>query len=329
MLAVITGATGLVGANLAEALLAAGHRVRATRRATSRLDHVEDLDVDWVEADLHDAEALTRAFDGADAVFHCAAAVTVRDVPPPWVITTNVEGTGNVLRAVRDAGAGRLLYCSSTVTVGISEDGELCDESSPWNLREYGLDDGYATTKYQAELLVRGMAAEGMDVVTVNPGFMFGPRDVRPSSGELIVNVARGTVPGNTPGLNNFVDVRDVCRGMIAAWEKGRAGERYILGHRNMSYRAIFETIAEVAGVRPPSFAVPEWASVVAGWGGDAYQRITDRDAPVNSATIRWAYCKGFKFSSDKARAELGYEPGPIEPAIADAIAWFKARGML
>jgi len=262
-------------------------------------------------------------------VFHCAAAVTVRDVPPPWVITANVEGTGNVLRAVRDAGAGRLVYCSSTVAVGISEDGEPCTEDTRWNLREYGLDDGYATTKYQAELLARAMASEGMDVVIVNPGFMFGPRDVRPSSGELIVNVVRGTVPAYTPGCNNFVDVRDVCRGMIAAWENGRSGERYILGHRNMSYRAIFETIAEVAGVRPPRFAVPEWASVIAGWGGDFWQRVTDRDAAVNSATIRWAYCEGFKMSSDKARKELGYEPGPIEPAIADAIAWFRQQDML
>lgn len=329
MLAAITGATGLVGANLAEALLAAGHRVRATRRATSRLEHVADLDIQWVEAPLSDTEALTRTFDGADAVFHCAAAVTVRDEAPPWVIAANVEGTGNVLRAFHDAGAGRLVHCSSTVAVGLSEDGQPCDEGARWNFREYGLDDGYATTKYQAELLVRAAAAEGMDAVIVNPTFMFGPRDARPSSGEMILSVARGAVPGHPPGVNNFVDVRDVCRGMIAAWERGRAGERYILGGHNMRYEEIFRAIAGVVGVRPPRLAVPWVLSAIGGWGGDLYQQLTGRDAPLNSATVRWGYCDAYKFTHARARDELGYQPGPVEPAIADAVAWFRQRGML
>ncbi len=318
-----------MGANLARALAADGHRVRATRRASSRVDHLADLDVEWVEAHLGDPEGLARAFEGADVVFHCAAAVTVRDEAPPQVIAANVEGTGNVLRALLQAGAGRLVHCSSAVTIGLSEDGKPSDEGARFNFREYGLDDGYTTTKYQAELLVKAAAAEGVDAVIVNPTYMFGPYDARPSSGQLIVDVVRGRIPGYTGGANNFVDVRDVARGMILAWERGVAGERYILGHEDVSYREIFRRIAQVAGVKPPGVAVPRFAAQLAGLGGDLYQALTGRDADLNSATVRWAYATNFTFTSARARRELGYSPGPIEPAIAAAVDWFRGAGML
>ena len=195
-LAGVTGVTGLLGANLAKALLEAGHRVRATRRHTSRADHLRDLAVEWVDADLGDTAGLTRAFHGCDVVFHVAALVSVRRAPTPELVTTNVEGTRHVLAAVQAARVPRLVHCSTVGAVGLSEDGSPCTEESRWTFAERGMSDGYVETKRRAEQLVREAAAAGLDAVIVNPSYMFGPYDARPSSGKMIVSVVRGKVPG-------------------------------------------------------------------------------------------------------------------------------------
>jgi dihydroflavonol-4-reductase len=158
---------------------------------------------------------------------------------------------------------------------------------------------------------------------------MFGPYDARPSSGRMILDVARGRVPGWTPGLNNFVDVRDVARGMIAAWQKGARGERYILGGENLTYKDIFERIARAAGTDPPRRAAPRWAATLLGWVGDVVERVRDREPFINSVAVSYGYLTSFQFTSEKAKRVLGYETGPIETAIRDAIAWFREHGML
>jgi dihydroflavonol-4-reductase len=328
-LAVITGASGLLGGNLAAELLAAGHRVRATRRGSTKIAHLDDLAIDWADADLASPRALTEAFRGADVVFHCAAQVGVRKGVSPAMRDANVTGTANVLAAVRAAKVARLVHTSSVVAVGLSDDGSPCTEEARWNFDERGLDDGYAITKRQAEELVLAAAGDGLDAVAVNPTYMFGPRDARPSSGQLIVDVARRKVPGWTPGYNNFVDVRDVARGMIAAWQRGRRGERYILGGHNMTYRAIMQTIAEVAGVKPPRLGMPRPLAALAGRLGDLAERVLARDPLITSTTVRYAYTEGFQFASDKAVAQLGYTISPVEPAIRDAIEWFRGHRML
>ncbi|MCE9575481.1 MAG: NAD-dependent epimerase/dehydratase family protein [Deltaproteobacteria bacterium] len=324
--AVITGASGLLGGNLAAALLAAGHTVRATRRRSTKVDHLADLAIEWVDGDLGDAGALTAAFRGADVVFHAAAAVDVRKGVSAELTAGNVDGVRTVLSAFKAAGAKRLVHVSSVVAVGLSTDGRPVDETARWNFDLAGFADGYAITKRQGEELVR--AATDLDAVIVNPTYMFGPRDVRPSSGRLIIDVARRKVPGWTPGYNNFVDVRDVARGMIAAWQKGARGERYILGGHDLTYRAIMETIAGVAGVKPPRLGIPHLAARAAGWWGDRAEARGKRTL-VTSTTIRYAFTDRFRFSSAKAIRDLGYAPSPIEPAIADAVAWFRAHRML
>jgi dihydroflavonol-4-reductase len=155
-LAVITGASGLLGANLAVELLRQGHQVRATRRGSSKVSQLEGHAIEWVSADLSDQAGLSRAFTGADVVFHCAAAVTIHPRVQPHVYEANVLGTGRVVEAVRQSGARRLVHCSSTVAVGLSEDGQPCDESAAWNFDRYGLADGYVTTQRQAEELGNG-----------------------------------------------------------------------------------------------------------------------------------------------------------------------------
>ena len=324
MQAVITGATGLLGANLAVLLREHGIDVRCTRRATSNTIHLEPYDIEWVEADLSSTSALTQAFDGADVIFHCAAAVSILRNVTQTLTQTNVDGTNNVLAAIQAADAGRLVHCSSTVAIGLSEDGMPATERNAWNLAKYGRDDGYATTKKQSEDNVLRAAADGLDAVVVNPGYLFGAFDQRPSSGRMLIDVVTRQVPGHSAGINNFANASDVAAGLVAAWKKGTRSERYILGGENLNYKECFQRIAAVAGTRPPGMSVPSWMAKPFGWLGDIQQRVTGREPLLNSNTIGWGYTKNFMFSSEKAIAELGYQPQPIEKGIAEALAWFR-----
>jgi dihydroflavonol-4-reductase len=323
----LTGASGLLGGNLAAALIAAGHRVAAIRRAGSQIAHLDDLAIEWHDAELGAVDAMTRAFRGADCVFHCAAAVSVKRAVTAEMTATNVTGTENAIAAAIAAGAGRFVHTSSVVAVGLSTDGRPCDETATWNFDTQGLVDAYAITKRRAEDVVHA-ARDRIDAVIVNPTYMLGPRDARPSSGRLIVDIVRGRVPGWTPGYNNFVDVRDVARGMIAAWQRGRRGERYILAGHDLTYGQLMRQVAAVAGTRPPRFRVPRPAAWLYGKWGDLVERA-GRDPVVNSTQIRYAYTDRFRFKSDKAARELGYTHGPLEPALRDAIDWFRAHAML
>jgi len=323
----VTGASGLLGGNLAAELAAAGHHVVAIRRAGTKVAHLEDVAIEWHDAELGATAAMTRAFSGAACVFHCAAAVSVKRAVTPEMTATNVTGTANVIDAVVEAKVPRLVHTSSVVAVGLSTDGRPCDETATWNFEAEGLVDAYAITKRRAEDVVHG-ARDRVDAVIVNPTYMFGPRDARPSSGRLIVDVVRNRVPGWTPGYNNFVDVRDVARGMIAAWQRGRRGERYILAGHDMTYGDVMRAIAAAAGTRPPRLRVPRPAAWLFGKWGDLVER-SGREPVVNSTQIRYAYTDRFRFHSDKAARELGYHYGPLEPALRDALAWFRAHGML
>ncbi len=323
----VTGASGLLGGNLAAELAAAGHQVVAIRRSATRISHLDDVAIEWHDAELGATDAMARAFRGADCVFHCAAAVSVKRAVTPEMTAVNVTGTANVIEAVIAANVPRLVHTSSVVAVGLSTNGQPCDETAAWNFDTEGLIDAYAITKRRAEDVVNA-ARDRVDAVIVNPSYMFGPRDSRPSSGRLIVDVVRRRVPGWTPGYNNFVDVRDVARGMIAAWQRGRRGERYILAGHEMTYRDLMRAIAAVAGTRPPRLRVPHAAAWLFGRWGDLVER-RGGDPVVNSTQIRYAFTDKFRFKSDKAARELGYRAGPLEPALRDAIAWFRAHGML
>ncbi len=326
----ITGATGLLGGNLAIMLLEAGHEVVATKRASSNTDHLSNLNITWVEAPLSDTHGLTRAFEGCDGVFHCAAAVSVLVKIEPWIYEANVTGTQNVIDAVKAAGVPRLLHCSTVGAVGLSLDGQPCDEGATWNMPDFGLGDAYVTTKHQAqELVLKAVAAGGLDAVIVNPTYMIGPHDAKLSSGKLVAELVLGKVPGYTLGKNNFVDVRDVARGMVQAFEKGNTGELYILSGHNMTYKAFMDTVCQQTGAKPITRRVPNWLGRIVGIGGDLQHKLTGKEPLLNTATIRWSQTDRFIFKSDKAKRELGYTISPIEPAIKDAAAWFRQHGHL
>ncbi len=324
----VTGASGLLGANVAAAAVAGGHEVICTRRGSSRADAVADLPITWAEAPLSDVEALRAAFTGCEAVVHCAASTSILPHVTPELDEANVRGTAHVLHAVTAAAVRRLVHVSSTVAVGVSEDGAPCTEDSPWNLAAHGLADGYATTKRQSEDLVREAVAAGrVDAVIGNPGFLFGPRDARPSSGTMILEVASGKALLAAPGRNNFVDVRAVAASLLRMIEAGRTGERYILGGENLTYLEMFGKIADVVGARRPLGSAPRLVAMGVGLGGDLVQRLTGREQSVTTNTVRWGYHPGFVVSSDKARRELGHAPGPVEDAVRAAWDWFRATG--
>lgn len=321
----MTGASGLLGGNLAAELVAAGHEVVATRRQGTKANHLDDLPIVWRDADLANEDALTKAFDGCDAVFHCAAAVSVERVVTNAMRDTNVGGTERVINACRAARVKRLVHTSSVVAIGLTTNGQPSDETAEWNFDREGLLDAYAITKHEAEVVVQRAS---IDAVIVNPTYMIGPRDARPSSGKLVIKIAKRQVPGSTPGYNNFVDVRDVARGMISAWQKGKTGERYILGGHDMTYGDFFGTVARVAGVKPPPFRIPYLAAKVVGRVGD-FIESRGKEPLTNSTQIDYAYTDKFRFTCAKAQRELGYTYGPLEPAIRDALDWFRAKKML
>lgn len=326
----VTGATGLLGANLVIELLRQGHSVRGTRRSTSRTDHLEGYPVEWVEADIDDANALASAFSGSDLVFHCAAKTGGSRRVTETLVQANVEGTRSVLEAVRSCGVTRLLHCSTIAACAVSEDGRPVTEDAPqWNLERFGMADGYALTKRESQGLVLEAARADVDAVVVNPAYMLGPLDSGPGSGSLVRDVINGRIPGYPSGWNNFVDVRDVSRGMILAAERGRRGECYILGGENLSYRDLFDRITRLAGVPPIRRPLPRVLASLVGWYGDQKERWTGREVLMNSVGVAWVYQQGTRYSSAKARDELGYRSGPIDPAIADTIAWFRQQGML
>ncbi len=326
--AVVTGASGLLGANLTAELVAQGHTVTATRRPSTDTRSLADLPVKWVCADLGSAAELRDVFAGADVVFHCAAYVSTRRRVTPAISAVNVGATQAVVEAAISAGTPRVVHTATANTIGPTPDGTPADEQTPWGWDKVKLASAYAVTKRHGEILVQ-QACDKLDAVIVSPTYLVGPRDAKPSSGRLIVEVANRRVPCWTPGYNNFADVHEVARGMIAAWLHGRRGERYILGGEELTYRDYLERVARVAGVDPPRWPLPYPVAWIGGKAGDLFEVVTGRETTVNSVSVRYAFTDLYRFRSDKAVRELGYVVAPIEPAIRDAVVWFRARGMI
>lgn len=326
--AAVTGASGLLGANLAAELIAQGHTVTATRRPGTDTSSLADLPVTWVCADLGSVAELCDVFAGADVVFHCAASVSTRRTITPAMSSINIGATRAVVEAAITVGTPRVVYTSTANTIGPAPEGTPADEHTPWAMDGAGLASAYAVTKRRAEMLVVG-AYDRLDAVIVNPTYLVGPRDTRPSSGRLIVEVANRRIPFWTPGYNNFADVGEVARGMVAAWLHGKRGERYILGGQELTYRDFMERVARVAGVDPPRRRLPYPVAWIAGKGGDLAEAITRRETTVNSFNVRYAFTDLYRYRSDKAVRDLAYVVGPIEPAIRNAITWFRTRGMI
>ncbi len=325
----VTGASGLLGNNLVRLLSSQGRQVRALLRSPEKAVYVQNIPgVEYVIGDVLQTDSLHAACEGVERVYHCAALVSMWPPAERRVHAVNVQGTRNMLAAARAQDVGRFVFCSSVDAIGLPEHGEASDESTPWNWDRLGVDNPYARSKYLAQQAVLEAAAQGMEAVVVNPAYMFGAYDLKPSSGKMILALASGTVRGYPSGGNNFVDVQDVAQAMTVAAERGRKGELYILGHENLSYRAIFTLIAEELGVAPPRLPIPYSAAMVGGYAGTLWGKLTRREPSVHTTIARMGYVPHY-YTSRKAVTELGMPQTPVRVAVRRAIDWFRKQKML
>jgi dihydroflavonol-4-reductase len=327
MTILVTGATGFVGSAVARRLVSHGFGVRVLVRADSDRRNIEGLDVDVATGDLADRVSLEGAAKGCTALFHVAADYRLWTRDPQRMFATNVDGTREVLRAAAAAGAARIVYTSSVAVLGLRADGEAADEETPVAFAD--MIGPYKQSKFRAEEEVRRLVAEeGLPAVIVNPSMPVGPGDVKPTpTGRMIVEAASGRVPAYVDSGLNVVHVDDVATGHLLAFERGKLGERYVLGGEDMSLREILGTVAAAAGRRPPRLRLPHGAVLPIAYAAEAWTRLSGGREPfVTVDGIRMAR-KRMYFSSAKARRALGYEPGPARDALGDAVAWFRDNG--
>jgi dihydroflavonol-4-reductase len=326
-LSLVTGATGFVGSAVARALVARGHRVRVLARPDSNRRNLAGLTVEIAEGAMEDPRSLARAVAGCRYVYHVAADYRIWVPDPAPMFRVNVEGTRDLLTAALEAGTERVVHTSSVATLGLVAGGSA-DEETP-----SGIDDmigPYKRSKFAAEEVVREFVREReLPVVIVNPSTPVGPGDIKPTpTGRLIVEAARGQMPAFVDTGLNIVHVDDVAEGHLAAAEKGRIGERYILGGENMALAEILAEVAQAAGRRPPWLRVPHGVLFPVAIGAELAARVTGRDPFVTLDGVRMSRKKMY-FTSEKASHELGYAPRAAREAIADAVSWFEANGYL
>jgi dihydroflavonol-4-reductase len=322
MFVLVTGATGLLGNNLVRLLLARRDRVRVLVRRRSDPRALEGLSVERVHGDVRDPASVERACAGVELVINCAGIVQVGRRSFAHHKAVNAKGAGVVARASRSAGA-RLVHVSSVDALGFGTREDPADEFRPPR------DDvwvPYVVTKRQGDKLVLAELDFGLDAVLVHPAFTLGPWDWKPSSGRLVLRIARGHAIAAPPGGNDFCHVEDVANGVLAAAERGVIGERYILGGEALSYREAFELIARVTGARPPRFTAPAGVVRAIGLAGDFLGLVRRIEPDVNSGTALMS-CLPHHFTDLKARDRLGYAPRPAIEAVRDAWEWFKAYG--
>ncbi len=327
MTALVTGATGFIGSAVARALLARGETVRVLARRGGDRRNLQGLDFEIVEGDLRDPEARARAVAGIASLYHVAADYRLWVPDPAAMYATNVDAAADLLRRAADAGAKRIVYTSSVATLGIPKDGGIADETTPVDLAE--MIGPYKRSKFMAEGAVKALAAQGLPIVIVNPSAPVGPRDVKPTpTGRTVIEAAAGRMPVFVDTGLNIVHVDDVAAGHLLAHDKGLAGERYVLGGENMTLEQILVRIAAITGGRAPRIKLPVAAILPIAHAAEIFARLFRREPFVTVDGVKLAKKRMF-FSSAKAARDLGYAARPADEALRDAIAWFRAAGML
>jgi len=325
MLTLVTGATGFIGSAVVRALRARGRAVRCmVMPGDPEAATLERLGVEVVHADVTSRDDVTRAVDGCRVVYHLAALYKLWVADPLALYRVNVEGTWNVLFAARRAGVDRVVYTSSVAAIGHRE-GRLADETTEFNQWNEGND--YIRSKWLSEGVAHAFAAEGLPVVIVNPSFPLGQGDRAPTpTGQMIVELMNGRLPGYTRGGINVVDVDDCAQGHVLAEERGRVGERYILGSHNVSHRDLARAVARVAGLRRPLLPLP--ASLMAGvaWCVEHGARLGGGEPPYTYQAARFA-SRPLWFDVSKATDELGMSHRPLAETIEASVRWFRQHG--
>jgi dihydroflavonol-4-reductase len=317
--ALVTGGTGFLGSHIARTLVEAGHTARILRRPTSRLDLLDGLPVEHAIGDVVDPPSLEQAMQGCDWVFHVAAVADYWRANRIKLYLVNVNGTVNVLRAAKRAGVRRVIFTSSGAAVGLRDDGRPADESVLFNLPPGAFPYGHS--KFLAEQEVRRAVADGQDVVILNPSVVLGPGDLNQISGSGVVEMARGNVFVYPVGGATVIDVRDVAAAHLAAAERGRAGERYLLGALDISHRALMKLIARVVGVPAPVVPVPAAIIPTLALLTGLLRRV-GATLPIDDNQIRLSSRNVF-FDCHKAWRELGQPAIDLRQSLEDTYRWY------
>lgn len=322
----VTGATGFVGGAVVRRLLAAGHEVRALVRPGSNTRQLDGLPVEQIEGDLQHTASLQQGVAGCDWVFHVAALYSYWGHPWREFYQTNVEGTRRVLEAAQEARVKRVVYTSSIATLGMPRDGSPGDEETPSTLAD--MIGSYKRSKFLAEGVAREFARHGLPVVIVNPAAPMGIGDHKPTAtGKVIVDFLNGRMPAYVDTVMTIVDVDDVATGHLLAAERGRLGERYILGGEVLTLKEVLEILAEVSGrpsvrVRMPHAVALAWAYVDVALG-----RLNPRHIPAATPDTVRISMRGERFDSTRAVRELGFPQTPAREALRKAVQWYRANG--
>ena len=325
MKVLVTGATGFIGGNLARELWRREYEVRALVRPGSNTLTIDDTGIEPAPGDILDRDSVTRAVQGCQAVFHCAAAYTFWAHDPGVIYRTNIDGTRIVLEAAQRAGVSRVVYTSTVSTIGPAPGGVGAEDAEPDPRHLVG---NYKKSKYQAEQVALKLAGQGLPVVVVNPTAPVGPWDVKPTpTGKIVLDFLRGRIPAYLDTGMNVVDVEDVAVGHILAMEKGKPGQRYLLGNRNLSLKEIFDILQELTGKRAPRWLVPFWAAIGAGyidWMVEGNLLRREPRIPLEGVKVSQ---KPMYVNCQKAVTELGMPQSPVEAALEKAVRWFNDYG--
>jgi dihydroflavonol-4-reductase len=317
----VTGASGFLGWHVARLLVERGHRVRALVRPSSK---IRELEVERVDGDLRDPASIERAVAGCGLVFHVAADYRLWAADETELYRSNVDGTRNVLQAARHAGVERVVYTSTVGCIGVPQGGEG-NEDCPVSLDQ--MKGAYKRSKFLAERAALEFSALGLPVIIVNPTAPVGDHDSKPTpTGKIVLDFLKGDMPAFIDTGLNVVDARDVAIGQLLACERGRAGERYILGSENLTLAQILGVLAAISGRPAPTVRLPYAVAYAAGVVTTAWARVTGKPPRAPLDAVRMARKKMF-VSHAKAARELGFAPGPAEGALRRAVEWFRANG--
>jgi dihydroflavonol-4-reductase len=327
MTTLVTGATGFVGSHVARQLVASGQNVRVLVRASSNLRLLENISAERVEGDLRDAASINRAMRGVQRVFHVAADYRLWTRHPEELYESNVEGTRRLFASAQRAGVERVVYTSTVATIAVPRQGALPNETTQAGIGE--MIGHYKRSKFLAEQVAVEAARAGGPVVIVNPTAPVGPGDWKPTpTGRIILDFLRGKMPAYVDTGLNVVAVEDVAAGHLLAAERGRIGERYILGGRNMTLKEILDALSAITGRRSPRVKLPHVVALVAGYADEMYSRLAGREPQIPVEGVKMSRHKMF-IESDKAAQELGYRPGKIEAGLERAVRWYEENGYI
>ncbi len=327
MKTLVTGATGFIGSTVVRELLNDGADVRVKVRRDSDTRNIDGLEVERVYGDTRDRESIRAALKGCDTLYHVAAYFAHWSLNKDLFYEINVEGTKNVLEEALAQGLEKVVYTSTSNTIGSHGAGNFVNEEAEFNAWETG--DHYVISKYLAEIEAKKICDRGLPLVIVNPTLVIGVRDIKPTpSGALIVDIANRDMPGYIDGAINIIDVEDVARGHLLAAERGRIGERYIFGNENITVGDFFGLVADIAGVKPPRLKLPYGIALLLGHMFQVQSRITRKPPVVSVSQVRLGNM-GEHFDNSKAVTELGLPLTPVRTTIENTIDWFKEKGYI